>query len=133
MIFFAQHRIYRVDLRNNPNFLYIFGDNLERRGMGGQAKEMRGELNAFGIATKRRQTHGKKEDYFHDSDPTVRDIILAEFDTLHGVLKEGGYKAIVIPADGIGTGLARMTEFAPRSLTLINAKLLSIKDTYEQR
>jgi hypothetical protein len=46
-------RIYREDLRNNPDFMFLFGDNLQRTGLGGQAKEMRGEFNAIGIATKK--------------------------------------------------------------------------------
>ena len=48
-----QKRICRDDLRRNPNAVYIFGDNEARTGLGGQAREMRGEPNAMGIATKR--------------------------------------------------------------------------------
>jgi hypothetical protein len=44
--------IYRRDLRANPESLYLFGDNTKRVGIGGQAREMRGEPNAVGIATK---------------------------------------------------------------------------------
>ncbi|MEC7290450.1 MAG: hypothetical protein VXW22_10215, partial [Pseudomonadota bacterium] len=51
MIILRQHRIYRQDLRANPGTIYVFGDNTERVGLGGQAKEMRGEPNARGIAT----------------------------------------------------------------------------------
>ena len=47
-----QERITRADLRANPDTLYVFGDNMRRRGMGGQAAEMRGEPNAVGIPTK---------------------------------------------------------------------------------
>ena len=48
-----QKFIYRSDLKANPSVLYLFGDNLQRVGLGGQAKEMRGEPNAVGIATKK--------------------------------------------------------------------------------
>jgi hypothetical protein len=47
-----QKYIKREDLRANPTVLYVFGDNEARTGLGGQAKEMRGEPNAVGIATK---------------------------------------------------------------------------------
>jgi len=53
MIIIKQHKIYRKDLKNNPDVLYLFGDNLVQKGFGGQAKEMRGEPNAEGIPTKK--------------------------------------------------------------------------------
>lgn len=34
-------------------FIYLFGDNLLRKGLGGQAKEMRGEPNTLGIVSKK--------------------------------------------------------------------------------
>lgn len=126
MITFYQHRIYREDLQANPDILYIFGDNLEREGLGGQAGEMRGEPNAYGIATKRAISHGTPKDYFFDSDPDVIEIIKSEFAALNLYLEEitnKSYKAICIPLDGIGTGLARLQKNAPRLLKLINTKL----------
>ena len=46
-------RITRKDLQSHPETLFVFGDNEARVGMGGQAKECRGERNAVGVATKR--------------------------------------------------------------------------------
>lgn len=124
MIIIKQHRIYRQDLKNNPTVLYIFGDNLERKGMGGQAAEMRGEPNAFGIATKRSISHSYPDDYFFDTQDDVRDIIINEFTRLHKILElRNTYKAICIPSDGIGTGLSRLPETAPNLLEFINDKL----------
>lgn len=40
MIVIKQFRIYRKDIQANPHILYIFGDNLDRKGFGGQAAEM---------------------------------------------------------------------------------------------
>ena len=45
--------ITREFVRNHPDFIFVFGDNLAKKGLGGQAREMRGEPNAVGIATKR--------------------------------------------------------------------------------
>lgn len=125
MLIIKQHRIYRQDLKNNPNLLYIFGDNLDREGLGGQAGEMRGEPNAFGIATKRSISHSSAEDYFFDDQPDAVDIIDEEFDRLHKYLLEtdGDYYAIVLPSDGLGTGLSRLPETAPKLLEYINGKL----------
>lgn len=122
-----QYRIYRKDLKANPDFLYIFGDNLSRQGLGGQAKEMRDEVNAFGIATKRSITHNYPEDYFFDDQEDVTIILYEEFERLKKTIRENAYRTIVWPLDGIGTGLARMPEFAPKALKYIDQKFEEIK------
>jgi len=118
MFWITQKRIYRSDLKNNPKVLYIFGDNLERVGLGGQAAEMRGEANAFGIATKRAPTY-EKEDFFSDDDATLR-IIIEEFDNLRKEIATGKYKGVVFPEDGIGTGISQLPEKAPLCMALVN-------------
>ena len=128
MLVIKQHRIYREDIQANPDVLYIFGDNLDRRGFGGQAKEMRGEINSFGIATKRSISHNFPNDYFFDSQPDVRSIIDKEFTHLRAMAKDCEYRAIVVPLDGIGTGLSRLQENAPKLLKYINEKLGELKD-----
>lgn len=127
MIVIKQHRIYRSDLRNNPHVLYLFGDNLTRKGMGGQAAEMRGEPNAFGIATKRSISHNFPDDYFFDSQVDVKGIIDKEFEHLVAMIKGQDWKIIVIPSEGIGTGLAKMPEYAPNMLKYVNEKLKELE------
>lgn len=39
-------------LRQNPNHIFVFGDNLKRKGYGGAAK-LRDEPNTFGFITKK--------------------------------------------------------------------------------
>ncbi len=128
MLVFKQYRIYREDLKNNPNILYIFGDNLDREGLGGQAKEMRGEQNAFGIATKRSIYHGDNKDYFFDGEKDVLPILQNEFDHLRAFIKSDSWKAICIPSDGIGTGLSMMPEYAPKALKFINMRLEELEN-----
>ena len=103
-----QSRIVRNDLKANPNIFYVFGDNAERRGMGGQAKEMRGEPNAFGIITKR-----SPKEFLDDTD---HDWVAAswdnDFNTLKAHLRVGRH--VIIPLFGIGTGLAQLPIKAPR-------------------
>ncbi len=135
-IIIRQHRIYRVDIQANPHLLYLFGDNLDRQGMGGQAGEMRGEPNSFGIATKRSISHSFPDDYFHDHEDDVIDIINKEFISLYSKMFEyrssgfgmsdnvkDVYQGIVIPSEGLGTGLSRMPELAPKALAHLDAKL----------
>lgn len=143
MLLIYQHRVYREDLKANPHLLYIFGDNLDREGMGGQAGEMRGEPNAFGIATKRSISHSYPDDYFFDTQPAVQDIIDVEFIKLEEKVaplsfmyvgetkvpaRDYRYEAIVIPLDGIGTGLSRLPETAPKLLEYINKKLKGLEN-----
>ena len=120
MIEYREH-ITRDMLRAEPDALFVFGDNMDRRGMGGQAAEMRGEPNAVGIPTK--------------WSPTMRpDAFLTDADMLRW-LRETAPEfvrlfthqgKIVWPRAGIGTGMARLQECAPaihRVLEALRAEL----------
>jgi len=117
-----QKTILRADLMRNPSVLYIFGDNVKREGLGGQAWEMRGEPNAFGICTKR-APDSRAESYF--SDDSVDDLIQIIND-LKALRKhiDWGLDAIVFPADGIGTGLSDLPQKAPRLWAYLNTELM---------
>lgn len=131
MLVFRQKMIYREDLKSNPTILYIFGDNLERQGFGGQAREMRGEPNAFGIATKRSISHNYPDDYFFDHQDDVIPILTKEFVKLGKHLMNidiYNYDAVIIPMDGIGTGLSRMPELAPKALKFIDKQFKLLED-----
>lgn len=95
-----QHRIYRRDLQNNPNAIFVFGDNARRVGLGGQAREMRGEPNAHGIAT----LHAPGQPYQPGEIETALRIIDADI----RALLDRQPSVIIWPSDGVGTGLARM-------------------------
>ena len=111
-VIIRQSRILRDDLRANPDVLYVFGDNLVRQGKGGQAAEMRGEPNAVGVATK--LAPGTSEAcYFSDADfgPAVS-FIEEDVQPIREQLAKGG--VVVVPMDGIGTGLSELPTRAPR-------------------
>lgn len=104
--------ITRAMVQAERRALFVFGDNLQRRGLGGQAAEMRGEPNAVGIPTKRAPSLGDSA-FFTDADFDIfRDAAAPAFALLRAHAEGGG--VIVWPADGIGTGLARLPERAPR-------------------
>lgn len=111
-----QKLIFREDLRNNPEVCYLFGDNLARVGLGGQAKEMRNEPNAYGIATKK-----SPSEYFTD-DEYNQNIVLIEQD----IKRIPKNRLIVVPSDGIGTGLARLSEVAPKTFNFLQIKLMEL-------
>lgn len=101
--------ITREMIQAEPKNLFVFGDNMKRRGMGGQAREMRGEPNAIGIPTKHEPSM-KPSAFFCDDDyiawatcsgPDICDLLSHE-----GI--------IVWPELGIGTGLAALPSRAPK-------------------
>lgn len=112
-----QKFIKREHLRANPQVLFVFGDNVLRKGMKGQAAEMRGEPNAIGVATKW-EPNSEWNAYFHDGDyATIQRIIQQDLQRVHNALLEG--KIVVWPADGIGTGLSQLPKKAPKAWALL--------------
>ena len=100
-----------------PTSLFVFGDNAQRRGLGGQAKEMRGEHNAVGIPTKHSPSMHQGS-FFIDSDlDYFIEISRSDFKRLFYHTNYGG--TVVWPLDNIGTGLARLPERAPKIFQLI--------------
>ena len=124
MIIF-QHRIYRIDLRANPDVLYVFGDNVDRVGLGGQAGEMRGEPNAVGVATKWNPSMNESA-FFDDADyDRIAKIIDTDFEPLFKAALNG--KTIIIPADGLGTGLSEMPTRCPKLYQLVRNNIGILK------
>lgn len=106
-----EKRITRDMLRAEPDTLFVFGDNLQRRGFGGQAKEMRGEPNAVGIPTKKAPSMHPC-DMYKDADLAAYKRARSEdLNRLGEHLTRGG--TVVLPADGLGTGRAQLERCAP--------------------
>ena len=108
-----QKWIPRKDLQENPDTLYAFGDNFHGRGFGGQAKEMRGEPNSLGIPTK--IAPSMNDDAFFDDDKDMA-YVKEGYDKIRKYCRQhfqnGG--DLVIPSDGIGTGLAQLETRSPK-------------------
>lgn len=95
-------------LRTEPEKLFVFGDNLARKGMGGQAREMRGESNAVGLPTKRSWFQFLSDDDFDE----VREAARIDISRLMIQLHQN--KIVVWPAAGIGTGFGKLEKYAPK-------------------
>lgn len=109
--------IIRQMLKDNPNTLFVFGDNMAREGLGGQAAEMRGEPNAVGIPTKWTPSMNRWA-FFADKDLKEARVDINEaFVKLFSHAATGG--EIVWPKYGIGTGLADLKNKAPLIWDLI--------------
>ena len=122
---YKQKWIERDDLKSNPDVFFLFGDNTVRKGMGGQAGAMRGEPNAIGIATKLTPTSGSNA-YFSDLELDHNCRIIAQDMRVAFQKRDEGHM-IVIPADGLGTGLSKLPELAPKT----NEFLLWLLDLLE--
>lgn len=102
---FINHEWSRESVQADPNRLYLFGDNLTKKGQAGQAC-IRGLPNAYGIPTKRlpRMT---PESFFEDgvqADKQAIDEAIAQMPT--------HYEQVVVHV-GLGRGLAQLDKKAP--------------------
>jgi len=118
----TQKFINRCDLQKNPDVMYLFGDNTRRRGMGGQAGHMRNEPNAIGVATKMLPSQ-MENSYFSDDD--IFNNIKVMWDDLKPAFIHLTHKnrLLVIPEDGLGTGLSELPTRAPRTNRALTAML----------
>ena len=105
---------YTRDLiQANPDFLFVFGDNLNKQGFVGQSEQARGCKNSVGIPTKITPV----QHLFDDDVDLVEYEITKSFVILRRHLKKGGF--IVWPESGVGTGCARLDITAPLILQAI--------------
>lgn len=119
-----QHRIYREDLRNNPKIFYVFGDNVVRQGLGGQAGEMRGEPNALGVATKWEPSMNFDAFFSDDDYSRIIKIINRDLDEIEHHL-DNFKNFVVFPSDGLGTGLSQLAIRAPKVNAYLERRLES--------
>lgn len=120
----------REYIRQHPEEYFVFGDNDRGMGLGGQAKEARGEPNAIGIRTK--WAPGTQEqDYFHDDEPDAGlalSIIKTDFNIVKEKLDEG--KIIWFPQAGVGSGLSKLKEKAPKLHRYIYCEVVRLYHLY---
>lgn len=105
-------RYTRKFIQSHPDWLFVFGDNFERRGLGGQAKEARGEPNAVGVPTKRKPTMSD-DAFLTDADfKEWWSVARPDLGRIADALNDG--QVVIWPLDGVGTGLGKLASKAPR-------------------
>lgn len=111
--------LYSVDYcQINLDYLFVFGDNQLRVGMGGQAT-IRHQSNSIGIATKTTPAEYFTDDkYLYNQISIDKDIMM-----IKKRLEEYNYKAVVFPSAGIGTGLANMQIQCPKTFLYLCERL----------
>ena len=124
--------ITREFVQANPDRIFLFGDNLEHVGMGGQAAAMRGEPNAIGIPTKKSPSMSDEAfftDYEFDSNCVEIDMAITGLWDLwldHVATFCTDDIPVVIPSDGLGTGLAELDKRAPKTFSYLENKLAEL-------
>ncbi len=121
--------IKRSFVQKNRNILFLFGDNLTRKGLGGQAKEMRGEVNCIGICSKKYPSNDissfmTDKEYDYNCKVISKDIdrAISEWNT-------NKYNKIIVPP--IGIGLAKLPQKAPMTWEFLQNEFERLKKIVE--
>nr|DAF03187.1 MAG TPA: ATP dependent DNA helicase [Caudoviricetes sp.] len=116
-----QGRYSVQDVRNNPDKIFVFGDNSIRQGTGGQA-QIRNEPNAVGIMTKK-FPRNTPDAFLYDSE--YGENIKRINEDIENLKQKADGKTIVFPTDGIGTNLADIAHTAPATMRYLIDRLKS--------
>lgn len=109
------------DVKNNPSKIFIYGDNDERSGKGGQAI-IRDLPNTLGIRTKKKPSNRSgsywtDKEFEENSVKIIEDISIIKVELMFG-------KTIVFSKGGYGTGLSKLKENAPKTFEFLNKILI---------
>lgn len=114
------------DVKNNPNCLFIFGDNDVKSGYGGQAI-IRDLPNAIGIPTKKLPTLDLNS--FYNDLEFERNKMKISFAIKNVINESKKYKYVILPEEGLGTGLADLKNKAPETFKLLESQIMFLKNT----
>ncbi|MBE0468145.1 MAG: hypothetical protein IBX55_01385 [Methyloprofundus sp.] len=103
---------------DRPNRIFVFGDNLARKGCKGQAI-IRNCRNAYGVATKVLPSM-KDGSFYSDGIEAHLSATLDDLRALYKLMKSNPDLIITFPENGLGTGLAKMDELAPKTFKMMN-------------
>ena len=124
VVAFSGH--YSIGLcKLNPDLFFIFGDNMQRVGMGGQAI-IRQQPNILGVATKRDPGNGFMHDCPFDMGQVMSDLMQVD-----KAIAEGKRVVVPITREGrisLGCGLAELPYRAPLIYAMIEAWFRSLKN-----
>lgn len=113
------------NVKKNPTGLFVFGDNDQRVGAGGQAI-IRYEPNAAGLSTK------KFPGFFPEAFYTDKEFEQNKIKIDNNIIKikerlaSENYTALVLPENGLGTGLSKLQLKAPKTLKYINNQIVKL-------
>lgn len=109
-----------------PDLVFVFGDNEDRVGLGGQAV-IRDGGNSIGIRTKRHPNHSP-ESFWTDDDYKVN-IALINKDISNIELLVNNGIPVVFSSNGYGNGLADLPTRAPKTYNYLITRLNEVFGT----
>jgi hypothetical protein len=118
------------DVQNNPNLLFIYGDNDKKFGKKGQAV-IRDEVNTIGIPTKKYPSNYSSSFYTDDEYNLNVSKINGQIQKVITILQTGIYDGIVLPECGLGTGLSQLPTKAPRTFEYLCGSIDNLQNTVE--
>lgn len=118
---------YKGDLRSNPSWLFVFGDNDVQRGKYGQSI-IRDEPNALGIPTKKIPISSRNMvAYYSDKElKENEEKINTAVVTIIKEFMDDKYDVLVLPKNGLGTGLAKLPIKAPKTYAFLDKKIKAL-------
>ncbi|QIG71344.1 hypothetical protein EVB94_237 [Rhizobium phage RHph_TM40] len=116
-----RENIWRVDLQLNRNILFLFGDNEARYGLGGQARECRGEPNAVGVRTKKKPSRDNDAYWSDNKYDKYVEMIDEDFKRAFDHILAGG--TVVCPMAKLGSGMSELPTRAPKLYRYIEYKI----------
>lgn len=102
----------RKTVKDNKNYLFVYGDNDRKFGRGGQAI-IRGLGNTVGISTKKYPSSYKSSFYTDEEYDKNCQKIDGGIGNIKTKFYKGEYDYLVLPKDGFGTGLSQLPKKAP--------------------
>lgn len=118
--------VTREYVRANPDRVFLFGDNVEQRGFGGQAAAMRGEPNTIGIPTKKSPSYSDDAFFTDDEFEQNKASIDLAFSKL-AIAVSDATRMIIVPANGLGTGRAELDKRAPKTFAYLEKRLADLE------
>ena len=124
----ARGLITRSDIQRYTGTVFVFGDNVEGWGRGGQAKEARGEINTIGIPTKWSPGMDREDFFYDDQFYDIQPYIDKAIQRIRNALLQG-FDVVVFP--NIGEGYARLPETAPDVLNYIDEQIEALFNEFQ--
>lgn len=117
------HSIYSRELvQQNPNKLFVFGENVKQQGsdvIGGGQAVIRGLPNTYGLCTLTVIGNYWTDEYFAVHKMQIDKDIKAIYNL------SNKFDTIVFPMSGLGTGRAKLHQKAPKTFLYLCGQLLS--------
>ena len=113
------------DVKSDIKSLYIFGDNNVKKGCKGQAI-IRYLYNACGIPTKIYPSYDDEAYYSDNCYENNCNRIDESINIIKNKLEKNVYDRLILPEDGLGTGLAELPRKAPRTYNYLVKKIYEL-------